>query len=321
MLAAGALLTVGEIGVRIVTPRSVQPYLTDAMSSGPFRSDSVYGVQYKSWEVFRADYADAFKAHEVLLASDKSPKSWAMFGSSFVHAPGMLADTARKLIPNRYVFNLGRNELIYVRAAQIEILLGHKLRPERIVFALMPLDISVFAKQSFAMVHASPGGGIAFEPRLPVICGEVVRNSRLALSGWVRAEMQYNIPFFKPKEMTRKMDPRILEEVEHLFARMAEVTKRYQVPMTILLIPNYEQINKGAGFAFQDELSHIVTLHEMDLLDVRDAFCNYPDKPALFIPDKHFSDLGNRILLLELVKHLHSLGEAQDVSMPDGYSE
>lgn len=317
-MATLALLAIGEVGLRIVPPRAVQPYLPDDDRPGPYRSDSVYGVQYKSWETFREDYSEALKPHDILFRPDP-PITWAMFGSSFVQAPDMLADTARKHVPNRHVFNLGRNEPVYVRAAQIDLLLEHGLKPERIVFALMPLDVAVLARHSFEMVKAGSGGAMVFEPRLPALGGSIVRSSRLALSGWVRADFQHAIPNLNPSVMTRRMDPRILKEVEYLFARIAEVIARLHVPVTVLLIPNHEQITKGAGYAFQDELTRIAKEKGLDVLDVRDAFRNYPDKPALFIPDKHFTDLGNQILLGEFVKHLHALGEAKDVQLPEGF--
>jgi RNase P protein component len=42
--------------------------------------------------------------------------------------------------------------------------------------------------------------------------------------------------------------------------------------------------------------------------DVRESFLTHPNKPALFIPDKHFSDLGNDVLLQELLQHLETIG-------------
>jgi hypothetical protein len=30
-----------------------------------------------------------------------------------------------------------------------------------------------------------------------------------------------------------------------------------------------------------------------------------PDRPGLFLPDKHFNERGNRLLLHELLRHLH----------------
>lgn len=318
-VAAVALLALGEVGLRVAPPRTVQPYLPDDDRPGPFRSDPVYGVQYKSWEAFEDDYKEELIPLRDLLTSPDPPPTWAMFGSSFVHAPGMLADTTRKHVPNRRVFNLGRNEELYVRAAQIDLLLDHGLRPGRIVFALMPLDVSVLAHHTFGMVRAGDGGHLAYEPRLPTLGAGVIRNSRLALTGWVRADLQHAIPLFNPADMTRRMDPRVTEQVRYLFRVIAAATRKHNVPVTVLLIPNWEQVTKGAGFAFQDTLTPLATEAGFDVLDVRDAFRNYPDKPALFIPDKHFSDLGNRILLAELVRHLHALGQDTDVHLPEGF--
>ena len=319
--AAFLLLLVGEVGLRIAPPRVVQPYLINDDRPGPFRSDPYYGVQYRSWETFRDDYAAGLKAHEHLFTSSDPPPVWAMFGSSFIHAPGMLADTARKHVPNRHIFNLGRNEFLYVRAAQIELLLDHGLRPERIVFAMHPLDAAVFAHQTMEMVHAGPGGAQAFDPRLPLVGDGLIRHSRLALIGWVRTGMQDAIPHYRPAELNDRVHPVIRTELHALFTRIRRVTALYDVPVTVLLLPNYEQIVLGAEYAFQDEAAKLATLAGLDVCDVRGPFRNHPDQPALFIPDKHFSALGNRILLAELVKHLHVLGTAADVRLPEGFAQ
>jgi hypothetical protein len=41
-----------------------------------------------------------------------------------------------------------------------------------------------------------------------------------------------------------------------------------------------------------------------------DGFRSQPDTAALFIPDKHFSALGNQVLLRELLAHVRPLEEA-----------
>jgi hypothetical protein len=315
------LLLVGEVGLRVAPPRAVQPYLVDDDRPGPFRSDPYYGVQYQSWEAFRADYADGLKPHDTLFATPDPPKVWAMFGSSFVHAPGMLADTARKYVPNRHVFNLGRNEFLYVRAAQVELLLDHGLRPERIVFAMQPLDAAVFAHQTADMVHAGPGGAQAFDPRLPAVGGDLIRHSRLALTGWVRAGLQHAVPYYRPAELNDRVHPRVRTELHALLTRVRRVTAIHEVPVTVLLIPNYEQIARGAEYAFQDEVAKLAGRAGLDVCDARGPFRSYPDKPALFVPDKHFSAVGNRILLGELVRHLHAHGAAADVRLPEGFGE
>ena len=318
-VAVLALLTIGEGGLRIAPPRTVQPYLPDDDRPGPFKSDAHYGVQYRSWDAFRDDYKDGLKPHEILFTSPSPPKTWAMFGSSFVHAPEMLADTTRQYVKNRHVFNLGRNEFLYVRAAQIELLLDHGLRPERIVFAMQPLDAAVFAHQTVSMVHAGPKGAQSFDPRLPSVGSGLIRNSQLALAGWVRGDLQHAVPFFRPAELVDRVHPVIHSELEALLRRIGEVTAKHHVPVTALLLPNYEQITRGAAFAFQDATTILATAAGLDVCDIRTPFVDYPDKPALFIPDKHFSAIGNRIVLAELLKHFHEVGAALDVTLPEGF--
>jgi hypothetical protein len=318
-VAAALLLVVGEAGLRVAPPRTIQPYLLDDNRPGPFRTDPYYGVQYESWEAFQADNAEGLRPHEFLFDAPNPPKTWAMFGSSFVHAPGMLADTAREQIRNRHIFNLGRNEFLYVRAAQIDLLLDHGLRPERIVFAMQPLDAAVFAHQTVRMVHAGPNGAQAFDPRLPAVGGDLIRHSRLALAGWVRADLQHAVPYFHPANLNDRVHPLIRSELHALLVRLRTVTARYDVPVTILLFPNYEQITRGAEFAFQDEVARLATMIGLDVCDASRPFLAFPDKPALFVPDKHFSAIGNRLLLAELVHHLHTLGAATDVVLPEGF--
>src|SRR5437899_2237813 len=132
--AAVALLLLGaaEAFLRAFPPADFRPYLGDDSGlAGPFRADDRFGVQYRSWQAFK-------EAHPGRATRIESPRCWAMFGNSFVHMEGMLADTARAALPDRPVFNLGRNEPVYVRAAQVELLLGHGERPERVFFVLLP---------------------------------------------------------------------------------------------------------------------------------------------------------------------------------------
>jgi hypothetical protein len=149
----------------------------------------------------------------------------------------------------------------------------------------------------------------------------VIRKSRLALAGWVRADFQHAVPFHKPSELADRVHPVIRSELGAQFRRIGEVTARHGVPVTVLLLPNYEQITRGAGFAFQDAAAALATEAGLDVCDVRDAFRTYPHKPNLFVPDKHFSPVGNRLLLTELVKHFHDHGTAIEVKLPEGCRE
>src|SRR5262245_23523646 len=108
-LAAGLLLGAGEAFLRAFPPADFRPYLGDDSGlAGPFRADERYGVQYRSWQAFE-------QAHPGRPTRIESPRCWAMFGNSFVHMQGMLADTTREALPSRPVYNLGRNEPLPVR--------------------------------------------------------------------------------------------------------------------------------------------------------------------------------------------------------------
>jgi hypothetical protein len=51
-----------------------------------------------------------------------------------------------------------------------------------------------------------------------------------------------------------------------------------------------------------------------DVLDPRAAFAACPDKESLFLPDKHFSASGNRILLREVLRHCEGHREGHAVA-------
>src|SRR5262245_42273185 len=100
-VAVGLLLAAGEAFLRWSPPRDFRRYLGDRSGlTGPFRADDRYGVQYRSWQAFRDDHVGPWPANE---AAFESPRAWAMFGSSFVHMHGMLADTTRTTLTDRPV--------------------------------------------------------------------------------------------------------------------------------------------------------------------------------------------------------------------------
>src|SRR6185503_10025891 len=106
-----------------------------------------FGVRYQSWGAFQAEHAERLRALGCAENFAALPRTWAFFGNSFVQGPGMLADTARAAVTDRCVFNLGRHEVLLVRLAQIKLLLEQGLKPERIFFVLLPLDIGTIAQQ------------------------------------------------------------------------------------------------------------------------------------------------------------------------------
>lgn len=188
----------GELYLRSFLPRDFEPYLgEDSPHDGLFQADPTLGVAYRDWPTLREDYAERFAHYLPLAEWSADGTGWAFFGSSFVQAPGMLADTARARVPDRKIFNLARNEPLYVRFAQIETLLDQGFRPDRIFVTLMPLDTAPLAEHSLDQFYVTQRGALTFKPRIPDgVLGSVIKHSRLALIAWVRTKLHDALPTF-----------------------------------------------------------------------------------------------------------------------------
>lgn len=308
--AAGALVTLtavlgaGELYLRLAPPGDLAPYLPDSSAPGPFRADPEFGVQYRSLDALRADNPGALEPYLPLFNNPSAPPTWAFFGSSFAQAPGMLADTTRQRVPQRVAFNLGKNEPVPVRLAQAALLLDSGFQPERIFLVFIPLDVHTFAVHGLDQYRATGQGGLAYAPRTPPVGGGLVRNSRLALKGWTRSNLHQNRPFFAASLLYTRVDEVVRADMRTVLARFAGHLARHRVPATVLLLPSYEQVFRGAGFAVQDALAGDARAAGLDVCDVRAPFLAWSNKRELFIPDKHFSAAGNRLLLATLLEHL-----------------
>lgn len=306
ILAVLLLVGVGETFLRYFPPTDNREYLGEASPLvGPYMPDGTLGVAYRSWEAFRDDNAERLAPYLPLDKSDGRP-TWAMFGSSFVHMQGMLADTVRQELPRVRVFNLGRSEALVVRIAQARLLLEHGFRPERIFLALMPLDMAILGQQPLDTIRVTSKGAITYAPRLPPApFGNLIQKSALVRTAWFRTQQHQGNPRFRYLQLHREMPKGLRNDASRLFGELARIGQEYAVPVTLLLIPTHEQIAKGAAFAFQDDLGPLCRDLGLDVCDPRSAFLGYPNKADLFIPDKHFAPPGNQILLRELQKHLH----------------
>ena len=203
-----------------------------------------------------------------------------------------------------------------MRLAQAEFLLDAGLPVDRVFFVVIPLDGFSFAMNGLDQIRVTPEGGLAYDPRLPAVGASLVRSSRLALKGWTRTGLHQNQPFYAVRDLNTRFDGPLLADFTAVFGYFAEAAARHKVSATVLLLPNHEQVTMGAGFAFQDAVALALRALGYDVCDVRQAFLDYPDKPALFIPDKHFSPTGNRVLLAAMLEHLKAIG-ASAADLPD----
>jgi hypothetical protein len=228
----------------------------------------------------------------------------------------MLGDTTRALVPQRITFNLGKNEPVPVRFAQAEFLLDNGLKPERVFVVVIPLDVAVFVEYGLDQLGTTPGGAIVYEPRPPAVGAGLVRHSRLALKGWTRTNLHLNRPFYPPRALHDRVDPVVRADVRALFGHLAAAAGRHGVPVTMVPLPDYEQVMRGAGRAVQEALAEDARAVGFDVCDPCDAFRAWPDRAALFVPDKHFSPTGNRLLLATILEHLKAT-DPRAADLPD----
>lgn len=309
-LAAVLLLAgLAEVFLRWFPPADLHPFLGEQSPlTGIYRPDADFAVTYRSWEDFCTDNAARLKDYVPFERSADPRPLWAMFGNSFVQAPGMLADTARQALPDHRIFNLGRNELPFVRLAQIKLLLEHGLRPERIFVEFMPVDVLPLGPQPLDTVRVTTKGALTYEPRLPPgPAGWLVRHSRVALTAWVRAGRQHGNPGFKSGRVYEGVGEPLRGDLARLFGNLARLGRQYHVPVTVVLIPAYHQVVRGDPCGFQHVLGDMLRGYGLDVFDPRAAFIHFPNAQSLFLPDLHFNEAGNRLLLAELLKHLQRL--------------
>ena len=297
-----AALSLGEIYSRRFPPADLQPFLGNASAlTGIYRSDPKTGVAYRSLEDFRTEYRSRLTELE---EPDQPARTWLWFGSSFVQAPGMLGDLAQAEKPDVRMFYLKRNVELPVRVAQLRLLLDNGLKPERVIFVLIPMDVVSLARRPLHMMTVHSGGAITYHWRLPAApVRSIVSHSRLALLGWLRSGGDRANPTWQPAQVTEVLPESLRQDLTAIFNVLGELSRKHDVPITVVLLPNREQIFGQSGFALQDFEGDRCRAAGIDCYNTRDLFTAEPAKMLLFVSDWHFSDKGNRLILDGLYSH------------------
>ncbi len=305
-LACGLLAGLAEGYARYFPPIDLYPFLgNQSPAHGIYAKDVDFGITYRSWQAFHDDNAARLNLYLPFEKFARGPRLWAMFGNSFIQAPGMLADHARVLAPDHCIFNLARNENLLLRLAQIKLLLEAGMQPERIFIELMPVDLAVLGEQPLSTVHVNARGALAYEPAIPGgPLGSVVRHSRLAFTAWTRTGRHKGNREFDRRTLYQGLPPKLHADVAQLFGNLAQIVQSRGVSVTILLIPSFDQVVGGASFGFQDQLAKLFREQGYDVIDPREAFGRHGTPASLYIPDKHLSNAGNVLLMSQIFEHL-----------------
>lgn len=300
-------LLAGEIYARARPPADLQQFLGDRSPlSGGYQRDPVLRVEYKSPAAFQRQYQE--RLDELGPLSSPQP-TWAWFGNSFVQAAGMLGDTAQSRFPKQRMFFLRRNELLAVRVAQVRLLLAQGLRPQRIFFILLPIDIEAIARWPISGIFVNRNGAVTYHASKPPRPFDTLTSeSDLALLAWIRSGGRYPNADYHKNMVLAGLPSGTRADLTTVFGVLGELSRRFDVPITIALLPDREQIFGKAGYRLQDALGEIAQSARLDVFDARSAFDGIADHGSVFLPDWHFNPHGNQILLQALLDHLAKIG-------------
>jgi hypothetical protein len=314
LVTLAAVLLIGEAFARLALPKAVGGQLEpDAQQPRIYRPDPQIGADFRSFDDFRKFNAAIL---DKLGPLDLKKPTWLLFGNSFVQGPGHLADTAERTLPDTRIVALRRFVELPLRAAEARQLLANGLRPQRIFFVMLPIDTVQVGRRPLSFIDVRPDGAFANRMRWPdPPWTSVVTGSRLATIAWIRSGRAGGDLSFDIRRVSDVPSLRVQDDLSRILNHLAETSRRYRVPVTVVAVPNRDQVFGRAGFGFQDTLAQLSQRAGLDFLDVRQPFVDASDKLSLFVPDWHFTGRGNALLVQELVEH-DKRGVAKSVKLP-----
>ena len=203
------------------------------------------------------------------------------------------------------MFYLGRNESLPLRIAQVRTLLARGLRPERIIFVLLPIDFPPLATQPLSSIRVTARGALMHEPRMPRgPAAYLVNASAVAQLAWIRSGRHVHDPGFRARDLMRQISPSLARDSRTLLVVLRDEAATANAELTVLVVPNREQVFGTGGFALQDTLATICAEERIDYADARHFLSGESNPRSFFLPDWHFNPEGNRRLLAFLLMHL-----------------
>lgn len=311
LMGLGGMLLLGEAFVRLAPPPDLQAYLPEtSQAAGPFVADPALGIAYKSFQSF----VDDNRARVAELDQTRGDKPvWMLFGNSFVQAPGMLGDTAMAALPDKHIYYLRRNELLQVRVAQLRELAKSGMRPENVLFIVLPVDLLGLAENPPSLSTATPAGGFARRLPLKALGYGPFDHSRLVLIAKIRAGWGKLVPGFRARQVMEPLAPEIAQELGHVFEEIGALAKMWPLKVTIVYIPNREQIMGDAARSPQAAFEAAARNAGLRFLDTSAVFLAEQQRAGLLIPDGHLSARGNKLLLSAILEDWQAASDPSGV--------
>lgn len=308
LASLAVVLLIGEAYVRLSPPKDIRQQTGRVQMADEriYQSDPSIGVTFRSYDAFRSANAQVLSE---LGPLDSPQPTWLWFGNSYIHGPSNLADTALRFWPEVRIFALRKHAILPLRAAEARLLLSQGLRPQRIVFAVMPQDLIPIGKRPLAFLDVTADGAITTRLRWPEPpWTPLVTGSQLVTIAWIRSGRSDGNPSFNPRRIAETPSPRVQDDLLRVFNHLAETSHRYGVPVTVLALPEHVQVIGRAPLGFQDALPELARRAGLDFYDARLPFFEEADKASLLRADRYYTERGFMLVLQGLTDHVRAKG-------------
>ena len=294
-------LVAGEAYVRLLPLADLKPYLGDSYSrSGVYRPDPVLRVDYRSPDDF-VPFDGTPRLRD--LKPLNVDRTWLFFGVSF--AGGMSRWAGQSLPSHRTLFYRENGDEFHMRIAQARLLLENGLRPERMFFPMIPVEFARYVLRPLSWVDVNRYGAITYRVRMPGWpLDTLLAHSWLARVAWVRSKLHLASPTYRLSRITESVPQTVIDDFELMLGALGELSRKHQVPATIVLLPDRRQVLGSSKFELQNKISALARKAGLDVFDPQAVFLDYPDKRAMYLPDWHYTSLGQGLLFDGLMAHL-----------------
>ncbi len=307
LVAAGVVtglalpLALGEAFARLRPPGNIQTYLGDSSpQTGHYRADPLLRVNYRSPELYRP--AEAPRLSEIPKTSGKP--TWMIFGVSFGHG---ISRTAERLMPShRILFFREIGDRLNLRVQQARMIVDYGIKADRLVFVLIPLEIARYTETPLSSFYVNKNGALTYSVRMPPRPFDwIIRHSRLALVGWIRARQHNALPNYRLSSITENVPDIVARDFRIMFGELGKLQREKDVPVTIVVLPDRRQVlSDGSSYALQKTLTLLAKEAGIDIYDPVGVLRAQPDRPALYVPDWHYTERGYGLIVKGLNEHL-----------------
>jgi len=133
---------------------------------------------------------------------------------------------------------------------------------------------------------------------------------------WVHSGLYHAIPGFRPTQITETVPEIVVADFRRLFGALGKLSRDYRIPMTLMIFPDRLQILYGGSkFTMQKTIAELGEEAGLDVYDPTAVLLRYPDKKALYIPDWHYTVIGNKIIFADLLKHFEQMKAQQTTGL------